>query len=339
MNPHNIPEGSTALITGATGFTGSALAWKLAKKKVNISAIARESSDISRLDGLNITWYIGDVFDPKTVTNAAENAEYVFHLATAYRQGGTGEDYFRKVHIESTKLLAQTCLKNKAFKRFVHVSTCGVHGHIEGKPADENHPFAPGDAYQKTKAEAELWLRNFISNNDLPAVILRPTGIYGPRDKRLLKLFKLAAGRFFPILGKGKCLYHLIHVEDLTNIMISAAVHPSALNEVFLCGNREPIPLREIAAVVAETLGNRQTVVRLPAWPLFVAAKLCETVCRPLGLPPPLYRRRVAFFTKDRMFNTEKLRNVLEYQQVYSNRQGIAQTVEWYLEHGWLKNK
>lgn len=333
----DIPRGTRVLVTGATGFTGSHLVRKLVDAGLSVNAVARPSSNLAPFDGMGVQWFIGDVFDPDTVNAATRNVEYVFHLATAYRQGGASGNYLEKVHVESTRLLAHALAGSPGFKRFVHVSTVGVHGHIEGTPADENHPFAPGDAYQQTKAEAELWLREFADRNSLPFSVIRPTGIYGPGDRRLLKLFKMASHRYFPLLGSGRCMYHLIHVDDLTNIMILAATHPLALGEAFICGDRDPIALQDIAGIVAEALGRRTRVVRLPAWPFFAAAAACEAICRPLGLAPPIYRRRVAFFTKDRMFNTEKLRKVLGYHTAHSNREGLIRTAQWYAEHGWIR--
>ena len=118
--------------------------------------------------------------------------------------------------------------------------------------------------------------------------------------------------------------------------MILAATHPLAEGEAFICGNRDPITLEEIGRIVAESLGEKIRVLRLPAWPFFVAAFVCEMLCRPFRIEPPLYRRRVAFFTKDRMFNTNKLRTVLGYHSSYSNRDGLIQTARWYAENGWI---
>jgi nucleoside-diphosphate-sugar epimerase len=324
------------LVTGATGFTGSVLTRKLVEAGLDVRAIRIEPSCPDHLADLNVKWTCGDVADPAIVKGAAGDAEYIFHMATMYREGKTSADAFYKVHVESTRLLAGAALENPGFRRFVHVSTIGVHGHIEGPPADENHPFAPGDPYQETKAEAETWIRDFADRNNLPVTVIRPAAIFGPGDRRLLKLFKMATRRCFFLLGSGQCYYHLIHVEDLTNAMILAATHPAAVGEVFICGNESPVSLPEIGRTVAGALGRSIIVVRLPAWPFFVLAAICEAVCRPLGIEPPLYRRRVAFFTKDRKFNTSKLKNVLGYETVYTNQEGLVRTAKWYLDQGWL---
>ncbi|MFO0203618.1 MAG: NAD(P)-dependent oxidoreductase, partial [Alphaproteobacteria bacterium] len=84
-------------------------------------------------------------------------------------------------------------------------------------------------------------------------------------------------------------------------------------------------------------MGNSKIkFVRFPAWPLFLAADVCEAMCKPLGLSPPLYRRRVAFFTKDRAFDTRKLREVLEYQSSVETETGLRSTARWYREHSWI---
>jgi len=334
----SIPRGTRVLVTGATGFTGAVLTRKLVKAGLQVCAIARISSNLEPLRDCDIRWFRGDVFDENTVAMAAKGAEYIFHVAAAFRDAKSSEEDYRNVHLQSTKLLAHQALANPAFKRFVHISTIGVHGHIEEGPADETYRFSPGDGYQRTKAEAELWIRDFGKKQGLPFTVIRPAAIYGPGDKRLLKLFKMTRRKFFPLFGKGKCIYHLIHVDDLTNTFIIAATSPRAVGEVFICGADEPIAIADIARIVARTLGRQIKIVRIPIGPFFVAADICEALCRPFHIEPPIYRRRVAFYAKDRLFDTTKLKTVLGYHPIHSNEEGIVQTARWYVEQGWLKS-
>lgn len=331
------PQGARVLVTGATGFTGKALTRKLVQLGCMVKAIARPSSQRGELADLAIEWIEGDVFDPEVVQRATSDVEYIFHVAAAYREAKISDETYAKVHVESTQLLARSVVRSETFKRFVHVSTVGVHGHIDEPPANEDYRFSPGDIYQRTKADAELWVTKFSRESGLPLTIVRPAAIYGPGDRRLLKLFRMASRRFFPLFGRGQGLYHLIHVDDLTDIFITAALAPQALGEVYIAGNPRPSRLEDIAAIIASELGNSGlSFVRLPAWPLFVLADACEALCKPFGVEPPLYRRRVAFFTKDRAFDTSKLQNQLGYTYTHSIDSGLRTTARWYREQGWL---
>ncbi len=332
-----IPPGTPVLVTGATGFTGIVLTRKLVAAGLKVSAVARHSSDLSPLERLDITWFRGDVFDEKVMKQALKGQQYVFHVAAAFRDAKSTEKDYWNVHVKSTQIIANEIFGNPDFQRYIHISTIGVHGHIENPPATEEYPFGPGDGYQRTKLEAEQWLNSFAAENKIPYTIIRPAAIYGPGDRRLLKLFKMALSSYFPLLGKGKCLYHLVHVDDLTNTFLIAATHPAALGETFISGADEPIGIADMARTVADHFGKRVKVIRLPIGPFFLAADICEAICKPLKIEPPIYRRRVAFYSKDRHFDVSKLKNVLGYRPKHGNRQGIIDTAVWYVKQGWLE--
>lgn len=332
----SLRAGSRVLVTGATGFTGQVLVRKLCAMGLKVRAIARRSSSRETLAGLPIEWHEGQVYDPAVIESAMQSVEYVFHVAAAFRDPSLADSEYHRVHVESTHHLAQAALRQPSFKRFVLVSTVGVHGHIEHPPASEASPFNPGDIYQRTKAEAEQWLHGFARQHRLSYAVIRPAAIYGPGDRRLLKVFRMAKAPFFVMLGRGRCLYHLIHVEDLAEAIIRAAWHPAAEGEAFICGDPQSIALEDMGRIIANELRRPFRPIRLPVAPFFALADLTEAICRPLKLSPPIYRRRVAFFTKDRSFDTRKIREELGFSYKWAADSGLRDTARWYVDHKWL---
>ncbi len=336
---YQLPSGSRALVTGATGFTGSVLVRKLVNQGVDVVAIARPTSNLEPFKGMPIQWIKGDVFDEKLINKAVKGVNYIFHMVTPFRDPKLLDIGYYNVHVLSTQLLAKAALKEENFKRFVHVSTIGVHSHIEHPPADENYRMKPGDIYQETKMEAELWIRDFAPKEGLPMSVVRPAGIYGPGDKRLLKFFQMVSKKWVPVIGDGSNLYHFIHVDDLTNFFIVAATHPKAEGEVFICGSPEAMTFKQMISTISDYYGVKAQFLRLPAAPMFALGYVFEVICKPLGIQPPLYRRRVAFYTKDRSFNTEKMRNMLGFLPEHSDPNGLRETAQWYLDKGWVSLK
>lgn len=329
-------SGTTVLVTGGTGFTGSNLVRKLISTNAEVRGIARESSEIADDMKDEVRWYRGDVYDAEVVQEAMDGVDYVFHMATSFRDPGASDEEYWKVHVESTQLLARAALQQSDFRRFIHTSTVGVHGHVSDPPADETAPYDPGDHYQETKLEGELWIRDFADREKLPLVVLRPAAIMGPTDRRLLKLFKFAKYGFFPLLDGHETRYHLIHVEDLTDCMLLSAHHPDAQGEVFICGNAEPTTVVEILTQIGEIMDRTVRFVHLPSRPLFMITDFVEWASKQLNVEPILYRRRLEFFTKDRAFDTSKLQDVLNFDFRYANREGIKDTAEGYIDSGWI---
>jgi dihydroflavonol-4-reductase len=221
-------------------------------------------------------------------------------------------------------------------RRVVHCSTVGVHGDVEHPPANEDAPLKPGDIYQETKLEGERGAREAAQRTGVDVVIVRPTGIYGPGDRRLLKLFRGVARERFFMLGSGRIFYHLTHIDDLVEGFRLCASVPQAAGRTYILAGPEVTTLRELVALIAEEAGVPPPRVRLPVWPFWMAGAACEAVCAPLGVEPPLYRRRVDFFTKSRAFDIKRARAEIGYSPKVSLREGIRRTLDWYRQAGWL---
>jgi nucleoside-diphosphate-sugar epimerase len=324
------------LITGATGFTGGHLARSLAARGHIVSALVRATSPgTADLAAAGVSLAVGDLRDPASLADAAAGVDVVFHIAAVYRQAGLPTDAYRDVNAEAVRQVIEAAAKGGA-RRVVHCSTVGVHGDVEHPPANEDAPLKPGDVYQETKLEGERLAREAADRLGIEVTIVRPTGIYGPGDRRLLKLFKGVARRRWITLGRGEIYYHLTYIDDLVEGFRLCGEHPAAANRTYILAGGEVTTLNDLVALVAEGAGVPTPTRHLPVWPFWAAGAACEALCGPLGIEPPLYRRRVDFFTKSRAFDITRAHTEIGYAPQVNLREGIRRTLDWYRLHGWL---
>jgi dihydroflavonol-4-reductase len=323
------------LVTGATGFTGGHLARTLARRGDDVVALVRDEGRATSLANSGVTLVKGDVRDRDAVERAAAGAEIIYHIAAIYRQAGLRDDEYRAVNATAVGTVIQAAGAAGA-RRVVHCSTVGVHGDVEQPPATEDAPLKPGDIYQVTKLEGENIARKTGAQTGVEVVIARPTGIYGPGDRRLLKLFRGVARRRFVVLGSGDIFYHLTYIDDLVEGFRLCGEVPAAAGRTYILAGGEVTTLNELAQIIAGVAGVRPPKLHLPVWPFWVAGAACEALCAPFGIEPPLYRRRVDFFTKSRAFDITRARRELGYAPAVSLRQGIERTLRWYRENGWI---
>lgn len=327
----------TVLVTGATGFTGGHLARALRRDGEDVVALVRPASlpRASALQEAGIHVVSGDLRDADAVARAVRGCGVVYHIAATYREAGQSDRAYRLVNVEGTRHVLEAS-HAAGVRRVVHCSTGGVHGHVESPPADEDAPLAPGDVYQRTKLEAERLAAAFGEQTGLEVVVARPIGIYGPGDMRFLKMFRgIARGRF-PMLGSGRVFYHLTYIDDLVRGFRLCGTAAGAAGRTYLLAGPEYTTLNELVAVIAGELGVPPPRLRLPVWPVWLAGALCEAVCVPLGIDPPLYRRRVDFYRKSRAFTSARAARELGFRPEVDLRTGIRRTAEWYRAAGLL---
>lgn len=326
---------SKHFVTGTTGFTGFNLAKRLADKGEEVVGLDIKKGYSEELEKSGVKVVIGSVNDKELVDKLMKDVDYVHHVAAAFRQINLPKHVYWDANVESNRVLIEAARKH-GIKRYILTSTCGVHGHITNPPANENAPIDPRDYYQKTKYEGEKLAKELCTRYEIPFVVVRPAGIYGPGDTRMLRMFKsIDSGKFF-MLGDGKSHYHLIYIDNLVDAYLLCTEKKEALGQTYLIADGECYTLNELAAIIADTAGKPIPKWHLPVWPFWVAGYLCEVVCGPLGIEPPLFRRRVDFFVSERYFDISKAKKEIGYEPKIDVRTGIKLTAKWYKERGYL---
>lgn len=325
------------VVTGGTGFTGAALSLRLASEGHQVTAVGRrEGLRGAELTAAGVRVALGSITDLDTLDSVMPGAELVFHLAAAFRQMGVPDRYYQEVNVEGTRMVAECALRHGVAK-LIHCSTMGVHGSVAVPPADEDAPFQPRDYYQQSKLEGELALAPFPARG-LPVTIVRPAAIYGPGDPgHILLLFQRVASGFFPMFGDGRTLYHMVYIDNLLDGFLAAAAAGSGDGRAYLIADATYVTLDELVRAVAAALGVRVRVLHLPLAPLLFVGELCDRLLRPLGIPPPLFPRRVDWFRSNRAFSTDRARRELGWEPRIELAEALRRTADWYRANGYLR--
>ena len=325
-------------LTGGSGFIGSRLAPLAIQSGHAVTVVTpintpAEKARCDALERAGIKLVIAPLEDTATLVRELPGHEVVIHLAAAQHEAQAPESHFHKVNVEGTRNLMEQAAR-AGIRRFVHGSTIGVYGSAAAGRLDEDSPLAPDNPYGRTKAAAEAVVRQHHSAMEW--VIVRISETYGPGDMRLLKLFRGVRKGRFPVLGSGENLHQLIYVDDLSRGLMAACTAPGAHQQTVVLAGTEEITTNDMVASIGEAVGNTGRVMHAPMWPFVAAAFVFESTFSPLGLKPPLHRRRLDFFRKSFSFSNARAERVLGARPQVSFREGTRLTAQWYQENGFL---
>jgi nucleoside-diphosphate-sugar epimerase len=325
------------LISGGTGFIGSRLALRCLADGHAVRVLGQENNPAEVENGRTIAGkgaevVLGSVTDWALVSELVQGVDMVFHLAATQHEMNVPDQRFHDVNVGGTRNLLEASAK-AGVHRFVHGSTIGVYGSASGV-IDESTPCQPDNIYGKTKLEGELLTRSYLER--LPVVVVRIPEVYGPGDRRLLKLFRSVDRGAFFMIGRGNNLHHPIYVEDLIGGLLASAEVPEAVGETMLLAGKEPISTNEMVAAVARALGKTPPRFRAPMFPFAVTAAMMELTLRQLGIQPPLHRRRLDFFRKSFTLSSHKANKLLGFSPKVTFEEGARNTAEWYRKMGYL---
>jgi nucleoside-diphosphate-sugar epimerase len=325
----------TVLVTGATGFLGTSLVRRLLSRGARVRVLARSPAKAKSLQDRGVEVVAGDITDRTAVATAAHGATVVYHLAgRLFAPGIPAMEYYR-THVEGTELLLDRCRQEPSLERFVHCSTTGVLGVTGDRPADETAPCRPTNAYEATKAEAELAVRE-RSRDGLPAVIARPGLVYGPGDLHLLPFFRAVLRRQFRPIGRRTVWLHPIYIDDMVEALVRCGERAEAVGECFHLAGREPVSLAGLADAIARAGGSRMSRGYIPLPAAQALAVVGDRLPPNLRRSAPLTRGRLDFLTHSRIYDVTKARRLLGFAAATDLPAGAAHSVAWYREQGYL---
>jgi dihydroflavonol-4-reductase len=326
------------LVTGATGFIGAHLALSQQRTGREIRATGRLQTDdeaerAGRLRDAGVQLVGGSLHDPAFVASVVQGCDAVLHLAAAQHEANVPDRYFEDTNVGGTRALIEAAI-DAGVRRFVYGSTIGVYGAARDGALSEESPPAPDNIYGRTKLAAEGVTR--AAGDRIETCVIRISETYGGGDRRLLKLFRAIDRGLFIMIGPGDNLRQVIHVDDLVNGLLLAVEHPAAAGGTFVLAGEELMTTREMVRTIAESLGRKRPQLRVPMWPFVGAAAVLETACRPLGIQPPLHRRRLDFFRKSFVLSADRAKRQLGFRPSIGFAEGAREAAAWYRSKGWL---
>lgn len=326
----------TILVTGATGFLGTALVPELVKRREEVRILARDEQKARAQFGEAVSIIAGDITDARQVERAVEGASVIYHLVGRLYHPSVPTELYRQTHTEGTRILLAACKGQSQLKRIVHCSTTGVHGATGTKPAAENAPFAPTNPYEATKLEAELLALQAYKEDGLPVSVVRPGLVYGPGDLHLLGFFSSIQKGLFRVIDGGKALLHPIYIDDMTTAFLLCAENPQALGHSYNIAGERPVTIRELATAIAHSLGKELPSGSIPLWLANLASDIFAITPGMQGERAPLTRSRVAFLTHSRVYDISRASTELGFAPAIDLEEGMKRTAEWYRKHGYL---
>lgn len=330
--------GQRLLVTGAAGFIGGALLRRLAAYQLDVVGTVwrQDEADALRREGFRCK--VLDLLSDDPFDEHVQDIDIVFHVAAMFQETEYDEATYMKANRDGALKLCKAAAR-AGVTRFVHCSTVGVHGDVKELPCKETTAFNPMDQYHRTKLAGEIAIFDFARTLPEDGMIVtanRPAMVYGPGDTRMLKLFQRILSGKFMMIGNGKVMAHLGHIDDQVDSFLDCAVAPreNVHLEAFNIASDEPIHLGTLVDLIADQGGVARPRGRVPVAPVWLAGLICEILWLPFKSRPPLFRRRVGFFTHNRAFDLAKARERLDYASKVDNPSGIAQTIAWYRDQG-----
>src|SRR3984957_5710648 len=327
---------STVLVSGASGFLGSAIAAALRTRGHAVRVLARASSPRTNLNPADVVCE-GDLRDRASLAAALKGARYLFPAAADYRLWARNPEEIQRSNVEGTRLIMEEALA-AGVERIVYTSSVATLRLADGALSTEDNPLADGEGigvYKRSKVAAERLVEAMIQRDALPAVIVNPSTPIGPRDVRPTPtgriIVEAASGRMPAFVDTG---LNLAHVDDVAAGHI-AALERGRIGERYILGG-DNVFLGDMLADIARLVGRRPPKVKLPRTMLYPVAYGAEGLASLRGIEPFITMDGLRMARHHMFFDDSKARRELGYV-CRPYREGLADAIAWFRTHGYLK--
>ena len=318
-----------ALVTGATGFIGSHLVQELVVQRWNVTCLVRPESQRKFLSKFPVHLVSGSFENQGFLERAVQKQDFVFHLAGRIRSAS--RKVYDLANHQLTRNLALACLrKNQTLKRFVYVSSISAAGPSHPDSwSEENQPPAPTSEYGRSKLRGEEAVREVW--DILPATIIRPPNVYGPRQQETELLIKLISKRIVPVLKDDKETTSLIYVKDLVEGILNAAHSPKTKNQIYYLTDGKGYSWRKIILTLKKHVLGDSLYLPLPERLIYLSAWLVDLL-KKTGLMKSHFGRKA---WRDMtltlwLYSPAKAKKDFGFHTRYSFEDGIKETVKYY---------
>jgi nucleoside-diphosphate-sugar epimerase len=323
------------LVTGGTGFIGSTLIERLRSRGDEVTCVAKDRLNLSLLETLGVQVVLADLNEANGWDRILAGVECVYHLAGVTRARAAREYY--EGNQLATRRLLELCLgPYPRLQRFLYVSSLAAVGPaLDGQPVEETTPYHPVSHYGRSKMQGEMEVLQV--RDRLPVTIVRPSAVYGPRERDMYEYMKLISHGIQPLIGFRRKLLNLVHSSDLVEGILLAAASPRAIGETYFLGSNESYTTEEIGRSIANAVHSQPFRVHLPHVLIYSIGAVAQTA-------GTLLHRQVFFNLQKAtesvqpawICSIQRAQSQLGFRPRLSLDEGMEITYRWYRENGWL---
>lgn len=323
------------LVTGGTGFIGSYLISRLRERGDDVRCVAKDALNVEFLRSLDVEIVMADLMNGVGWGKILQDIDLVFHVAGVTRARST-QEYYDGNYRATRKVVEMVRRYCHQLRRFVYVSSLSAVGpSLDGTPLSEDAVYHPVSAYGRSKMMGEVAVHEAMQ--DLPATIVRPSVVYGPRERDLYDYIKMVQRGIHAVIGFDKKLVNMVYVDDLVEGLLLASEHPATVGQTYHLGGAEQTLTEEIGSAIAKALHCSPLKIRIPESFVYGVAAVRELLGK-LTNTPVFLNLQKARETVQRAWicSIKKARTDFGYCPRVALDEGIDRTLQWHYAHGWL---